>query len=79
MGLLAVVRMKSDCGKVVRDAMLLTLKMEGKSYESRNPRPIFVVVKSLKVMFNSLRPMNCSMSGFPVLHYLRKFVNIHVH
>ena len=50
MGLLAVVRMRSDCEKVVRDVTLLTLKMEGKSYESRNPSQV-KEVKASKTYF----------------------------
>ena len=50
-----------------------------KSRKSRNPRLIFVVVKPLKVMSDSLRPMKCSMPGLPVLHHLPEFVHIHVH
>ena len=31
------------------------------------------------VMFDSCDPMNCSMPGFPVLHYVPEFAQIHVH
>ena len=30
-------------------------------------------------MFNSLHPMDCSMPGFPVLHYLPGFAQTHAH
>ena len=29
-------------------------------------------------MFSSLRPMDCSMPGFPVLHYLLEFAQTHI-
>ena len=34
---------------------------------------------SHSVVSNSLRPTDCSMPGFPVLHHLPKFAQIHVH
>ena len=34
---------------------------------------------SSKVVFNSLRPIDCSMPGFSVLHYLLEFAQTHVH
>ena len=34
---------------------------------------------SVTVMSSSFNPMDCSMPGFPVLHYLLEFVQTHVH
>ena len=34
---------------------------------------------SHSVMSDSLRPMDCSMPGFPVLHHLPEFAQTHVH
>ena len=31
------------------------------------------------VVSNTLRPMDCIMPGFPVLHYLQEFVQTHIH
>ena len=38
---------------------------------------VIVVVQSLSVWLCD--PMNCSMPGFPVLHYLPEFAQIHVY
>ena len=37
------------------------------------------VLFNRSVVSNSLRPMDCSTPGFPVLHYLPEFVQTHVH
>ena len=37
-----------------------------------------MLVFSCSVVFDSLRPMDCSMPGFPVLHYLPEFAQTHV-
>ena len=39
---------------------------------------VFVVAQSLSCV-DSLWPMDCSMSGFPVLHYLPEFAQVQVH
>ena len=38
-----------------------------------------VVVQSLKSCPTLCNPMNCSMPGFPALHYLPEFAHTHVH
>ena len=38
---------------------------------------LFIVVQSLCLTLCD--PMNCSVPGFPVLHYLPEFVHTHVH
>ena len=46
---------------------------------------IFIVIFILMLLFscsvvsNSLHPMDCSTSGFPVLHHLPEFAQIHAH
>ena len=39
---------------------------------------VFVVV-SYSVVSYSLQPLNCSIPGFPILHYLSEFAETHVH
>ena len=39
----------------------------------------FSLLFSCSVMSNSLHPMDCSMPGFPVLHYLPELAVTHVH
>ena len=38
-----------------------------------------LVIQSLSCVCLFVTPMNCSMSGSPVLHYLLEFAQIHVH
>ena len=40
---------------------------------------IFIVVQSLSCVLILCDPMDCSMPGFPVLHYLLEFAQTHVH
>ena len=40
---------------------------------------VYVVVQSLSHAQLFCSPMDCSMPGFPVLHYLPEFAQIHVH
>ena len=44
----------------------------------RKPAALLLLF-SLSVEFHSLRPMDCSMPGFPVLHCLPEFAQIHLH
>ena len=37
------------------------------------------ILFSHSVMSDSLQPLDCSTPGFPVLHYLLEFAEIHVH
>ena len=40
---------------------------------------IYMLLFSRSVMSDSLRPMDCSMAGLPVLHHLLEFAQTHVH
>ena len=48
-------------------------------WSSSKIQNLYYLLLSCKVTSDSCNPMNCSMSGFPVLHYLPEFVPIHVH
>ena len=40
---------------------------------------VLLLLFSHSVMSNSLKPMDCSMPGFPVLHYIPEFAQIHAY
>ena len=40
---------------------------------------VLLLLFSHSVMSNSLKPMDCSMPGFPVLHYIPEFAQTHAH
>ena len=52
--------------------------MENKTMDKRGLLYILLLF-SCSVMSNSFNPMDCSMAGFSVLHYLLQFAQTHVH
>ena len=54
---------------------LFTLLVEGKYYKLDFPESCSVA-KLCQILCN---PMDCNMSGFPVLHYLLEFAQTYVH
>ena len=53
-------------------AKVFELQLQHQSFQ-------WILLFSCSVMFNSLWPMDCSMPGYPVLHYLLEFAQAHVH
>ena len=53
--------------------------LPGEPHEQRNLEGYATVQFSRSVLSDSLQPMDCSMSGFLVLHYLPEFAQTNVH
>ena len=54
-------------------------KFKGRSSDSGVSVKVVIVVVQLLSHVQLCNPMDCSMTGFPVLHYLLEFAQTHVH
>ena len=78
---------------LVREMQLTSLLLPGESHGQRSPvsyspwgrkewdttEQVFCCCSVTKSCLTLCTPMNCSTSGFPVLHYLLEFAQTHVH
>ena len=54
-------------------------QLESKSYGTGYPITIGLLLFVARLCLTFCDPMDCSMPGFPVLHYLLEFAQIHAH